>query len=296
MNLINAPFYVQLPLRAIAPLAGHFPKKIMALKYKRWSGMKIDWNSPKNLQEYFLKEMMDAAADPERLKVYADLADKVAVRGFVAGRVGEEALTKLYGVWERPGDIDFGKLPVPCVIKTNNGCGTNIVIRTRQELDPEKIRKTLKRWLKFPYGQISGQPHYSAIKPLILAEEYLEQNPGSDELPYDYKFFCFNGEPRFILFYSGRKVNGHITYNQVYDMNWNVIPDSVRKPVPTPVERPAGLEKMTRLARKLSRGFKVVRVDFYCIGDRPVFGEMTFSPDVVTNFTPDFLDEQYRRL
>ncbi len=32
----------------------------------------------------------------------------------------------------------------------------------------------LNRWLKFPYGELTGQLHYTRIKPLIIVEEYLK--------------------------------------------------------------------------------------------------------------------------
>ena len=295
MNLINAPIYVQWPLRLLAPVAGLMPKTIMNLRYRRWTGKNVNWKEPRNLEEYFLAEMMNAAADPERLKVYAEVADKIAVRDYVAERVGEKALTKLYGVWWSADDVDFDKLPVPCVLKTNNGCGTNIIVRTREDFVKKDIRRRLANWLKYPYGRLSGQPHYSAIRPGILAEEYLEQNPGTDDLPIDYKFFCFNGEPQFILYYSDRKENGHVCRNRVYDTEWKAIEGACNYPLDHDVPAPEAFEEMKEMARALSRDFKVARIDFYCIGKRPVFGEITLSPDVIMNFTPEFLKTYFDR-
>lgn len=292
MDYEKLPRYAQLALRAVAPAVAHMPRLLMKVRYRRWTGEWPQLDEPGNLQEFFLSEMLKAAEDPAKLRLYADLADKYVVRDFVRQRVGEkaeQALTKLYGVWDRPEDIDFDALPVPCVIKTNNGCGTNIVVRSKADLNPDEIRRRLSVWLEFPYGELSGQPHYSAITPKIIAEEFLEQNPGTDDLPFDYKFFCFNGEPKFILFYSDRKLNSHVTYNQVYDTDWNIIEGIVKRPLEGTAPRPKALEDMVAMARELSKGFKCVRVDFYGIGKRAVFGEMTFSPDVIINFTPAFL-------
>ncbi len=289
MNLINAPRIVQSALSLLGPVASLFPKTIMNLRYRRWTGRFIDWNHPANLQENILAGMMAVRKDSGKLKFYAMLADKVGVRDYVSAKVGDGSLTKLFGVWKRPEDIDFDKLPIPCVIKTNNGCGTNIIVRKSADMNPEKIRRQLKSWLRYPYGQLSGQPHYSKIAPKILCEEYLEQVPGSDELPYDYKFFCFNGKPEFILYYNGRKLNSHKTYNLAFDTDWNVIEGAVRNPSPEVAPRPEAFEKMLSMAATLSEGIQFVRVDFYAIGSRVVFGEMTLTPDVVMNFTPEFL-------
>ena len=296
MNLIQKPYPVHLALRGIAPVARLMPKALMNLRYRLKSGRFIKWSDPQNLQEFALKKLFDAAGDKKILKTYADLSDKVLARDFVKDRVGEEMLTRLYGVWERPDDIDFDKLPVPCVIKTNNGCTTNIIVRDRKDLNPDIIVPKLKKWLKFPYGALTGQPHYSEIKPLILAEEYLDQNPGSDDLPFDYKFFCFNGEPHFILFYSGRKLNSHLTYDLVYDTEWKLMEGVVRNPRTEEMPRPEAFDRMLEIARKLCKGFDFVRVDLYAIGKRVVFGEMTFTPDMVTNFTPEFLSGYFKKI
>ncbi len=295
MDLIHLPAPFQLMFRAVAPIMKLFPHQILRTRVRKTTGYSINWKNPSNLLEYLVGESFKAAEDPERLEFYGTLADKIAVRDYVAERVGEQALTKIYGVWSKPDEIDFDSLPVPCVIKTNNGCATNIIIRRREELKPDEIRRKLRRWLYFPYGAITGQPHYSTIKPGILCEEFLKQEAGGDTLPYDYKFFCFEGEPRFILFYSGRIPNHHITYNLVYDTDWNPMKGVVNHPAPEEAARPETLEKMVDMARKLSKGLPFARVDFYSIGSRPVFGEITLTPDIQTNFTPEFIEEAYRR-
>lgn len=294
MDIIKSPYIIQLVLRGLAPIFRLMPKTILNLRMYRKSGQWIDWSNPRNLQEFALTSYFKAATNEAKFKTYVDLADKVCVRDFVMKRTGDETLlTKLYGVWKRPEDIDFDKLPMPCVIKTNNGCTTNIIVRTREELKPMEIRCKLSQWLKYPYGELSGQPHYSRIKPMIFAEEFLEQNPGTDDLPYDYKFFCYDGEPHFILFYSGRTMNSHVTQDHVYDTSWQLVPGVVRNPKCGIMPKPAQFEKMIDVARKLSKGYDFVRVDLYSIGDRVVFGEMTFTPDMVTNFTSEFLKNYY---
>ena len=50
--------------------------------------------------------------------------------------------------------------------------------------DIEKVKSKLDYWLRFPYGALTGQIHYSKIKPLILAENYLEQSKDKDILPF----------------------------------------------------------------------------------------------------------------
>ena len=44
------------------------------------------------------------------------------------------------------------------------------------------------------------------------------------------------------------------------------------------MEKPSGLNKMLDIASVLSKDFPFVRVDFYLLGERIVFGELTFTP------------------
>ena len=119
-------------------------------------------------------------------------------------------------------------------MKTNNGCGTNLIVHDKSRLDTASESKRLHRWLHFPYGQLSGQCHYSLIPPRIFAEEFLPFPKSQGNLPPDYKIFCFFGEPKFILYYEGRTTNGHVTPNMVFDFEWRARPEAVLRPVSHP--------------------------------------------------------------
>ena len=282
-----------LPLLRLIAKAADSPamaRRILALRYRRWTGRSIDWEHPANLQEYILAELMKAAADPERLRLYATLADKVAVRRYAAERAPGLRTPALLGVWESAGEIAWDTLPQKFAMKTNNGCGTNLIVRDKSTLDTADATRRLSRWLRFPYGELSGQIQYSRIAPRIFAEELLEPAPGTDKLPLDYKFFCFNGEPRFILYYEERRVNGHLTPNLAFDLDWRPMP-VVNHPAGHTVPPPASLAEMTAAARALSAGLPFARVDFYDVDGHAMLGEITLTPDVWTNFTPEFLVE-----
>ena len=109
--------------------------------------------------------------------------------------------------------------------------------------------------------------------PMVMAEEYLEDE-GFDTGLVDYKVTCFNGNPRLIEVHRGRF--GEHTCNY-YDQDWNPVTiDWAGIPVsPVEVERPEKLEKMLELSSVLTRGIPQVRCDWYVLGDRLVFGELT---------------------
>ncbi len=278
-------------LRAIAAAVSStgMARKIINLRHRRWTGRGINWSNPATLQEYVFTTLFDAASDTARLRLYADLADKVKVREYAASRCPGLRMPELLGCWESAQDIDWESLPQKFAMKTNNGCGTNLIVRDKNTLDLREATKKLSRWIKFPYGTLSGQIHYSRIRPMIFAEALLEPRDGKGELPLDYKFFCFNGEPRFILFYEGRTVNGHITPNMAFNLEWEPIPGAVLRPIGHDIEAPASLRQMTDCARALSQGLPFARVDFYDIDGEAVLGEITLTPDVTANFTEEFL-------
>ena len=284
MSVYNYPLFIVKPLAYIAKL---MPKTILNIRYFAHHKQFINWAKPRNLHEYALSLLFHSKTD---LNTYARLADKLAVRDFVTQRIGEKYLTKLYGVYQDAGEIVIEDLPNSFVLKTNHGCGNNVVVKNKSNFDYQSSRKLLNYWMHFPYGNLTGQIHYSRIKPQIFAEEYLQQTTENDTLPYDYKFFCINGEPKYILYYEGRKVNQHETPNMLFDLEWTPQVDSVLRPTLREIPKPVSLEEMISCARTLSAGFKFVRVDFYEIDGRPVFGEMTFTPDILANIKTTFTD------
>ena len=105
----------------------------------------------------------------------------------------------------------------------------------------------------------------------------------------DYKFYCVNGIPMYVIVYTDRIPNSHDMKRTIYDMDWQPHQEFLgRYAVAGPnVEQPKCFGKMKEMAECLSHGFPFVRIDFYDVNDRPVFGEMTFTPgmqEVSTEF------------
>lgn len=92
----------------------------------------------------------------------------------------------------------------------------------------------------------------------------------------DYKFFCFNGEPRLINLVGNRSIEEHTYLDHYYTMSWERIVYKEDESQDFP--RPKSFDEMVQIARKLSSPFPFVRLDFYEVGGKPIFGEMTFTP------------------
>ena len=214
----------------------------------------------------------------ESTPIKTRLADKYLVREWVRERIGEKYLIPLLGVYRSFDEIDFDPLPSQFVIKGNHGCGYNMIVRDKAQLDLDKAREEVDRWMRSNYGKRAGMElHYRDIEPLVVIEKFIENKSSGGDL-YDYKFWCFNGRVGYVMFLSERNLSG--LKMAFYDRDW------VKQPfVPTrsvdgkTMPRPDNLDEMIGLAEKLSRGFAYVRVDLYRLDDGTVyFGEMTFTP------------------
>lgn len=266
---------------------GKHPKLILCFKYFQAFHRVINLKEPKLFHDKTI--WMSLFTDTSK---WTELADKYAVREFVKKTIGTQYLTKLYGVYNSPDEIDFDALPNQFVLKTNNGCTSNIIVRDKSKLDIEDAKSRLRYWMKMPYGELSGQPHYSKISPKrIIAEELLVQPECPDKSLFDYKFNCLNGRPVSVAAFSDRKDGTHLISRMLYDMDWNAHPEWYDKSKPVvfkEIPKPECFDKMTQIASLLSQGFPYVRVDLYAINDKPFFGELTFLPGVDAYYSTEY--------
>ena len=105
-------------------------------------------------------------------------------------------LKELYGVWDRPEDIDFDALPDKFALKGTLGTKQNYFHESDQAPDRDALRELAKGWLETDHASYYGEWAYRGIKPRILAEELLPRAT-QDSLP-ELRVFCFGGEPRFL--------------------------------------------------------------------------------------------------
>ena len=106
--------------------------------------------------------------------MWSDLTDKYKVRDYVSKCGYANILNELYGHYYKLSDIDFSELPEKFVLKTNNACETNLVVKDKNTINYDEIRKKLDKWLKDDYGRRSGQPHYSKSSPVLLLNDILK--------------------------------------------------------------------------------------------------------------------------
>ena len=213
---------------------------------------------------------------------YTVMVDKYAVKEYVANTIGEQYVISQLGVWSSPEEIDFESLPNQFVLKTTFGGGGNcgiVICRDKTTFNYEDAIKRLrigmkqnfyKRWREWPYKNVPRR---------IIAEKYIqEENLSNNEMVdlADYKFYCFHGEPKYILIVQGRYCG--VKCYDYFDIEWNHLPvcDVGGRNADKLPPRPSRLDEMLKVARKLSENIPHVRIDLYNIENKVYFGEMTF--------------------
>lgn len=209
--------------------------------------------------------------------VVARCADKYAVREYVATKGWGHILNELYGVWNSPDEIPFDTFPDKFVLKCTHGCHMNIVCTRKSDLDREDAKKCLARWLHDKQWKIQQELHYRLIFPRIICEKFIEPR-GGGALPTDYKILCFHGVPQIVLVATNRdsKNESHAELTWL-DLNWNHLDIGIQQ-THSSIPPPSCFEQMLECAQCFSKDFPFVRVDFYEMDGRLIFGEMTFVP------------------
>lgn len=266
-------------------------RRYISILYYATFGRKINLDTPVTFSEkiQWLKLY-------DRNPKYTQMVDKYAVKEYVSGIIGEEHVIPTLGIWDNAEDIDWGNLPDKFVLKCTHDSGTIIVVKDKSKLNRESAIRKLRSGLKRDYYLYCREWPYKNVPRRIIAEKYIEPMPGRDDLP-DFKFFCFNGEPRYCQVISGRNSKMCIDF---FDYDWNHQPFHEPKNYPFAdiiIEKPKNLNKMWEMARKLATDKSFSRIDFYDLGDQVYFGEITFYPTSgMGGFRPKSWDKQFGEL
>ena len=245
-------------------------KQYTQLVYRVRMGEKLNLKAPKKYNEK-LQWLKLYDHNP----LYPKLVDKYAVKYYIKNLIGERYVIKTLGVWDDFDDICFDLLPQQFVLKTTHGGGNSgvVICRDKNKFDIKSAKEKLCKSLKKDAYMVSREWPYKSVPRKIIAEEYMEDKK-TGELR-DYKFFCFDGEPR-ALFVASERQNRDEPCFDFFDTEYNHLDLHCSHPqADVPPEKPDSFDEMLELARTLSKGFPHVRVDLYDINGKPFFGELT---------------------
>ena len=230
----------------------------------------------------------------DRNPLYTTLVDKYAVKSWVADKIGDSYVIPTLGVWNKFEDIDFEKLPNKFVLKCTHDSGSLVVCKDKSSFNRELAGKKLNDCLKRNFYYQWREWPYKNVLPRIIAESYVEDQNGAELR--DYKFYTFNGEPKYLMLASNRQSQDKPFFIDYFDMDFNLLPlkDSYHPNNGYEVlHEPKKFDKMKELARILAKGIPHVRIDFYEANGKVLFGEMTFYDN--SGFLP-FKPEKYDKI
>ena len=210
----------------------------------------------------------------DRNPIYPVISDKLRVRDFAAGVLGQKAakdlFPKLLGVNVNPSARWLRRFGTGIAIKANNGCETNLFVMPGDNPDWVQMARTARRWMRQKHAILLQEWAYWQIPPCVIVEELLLTPDG--RCADDIKFSMFDGLCRYVQIHHDRFGNKAESYF------W---PDGT--PINASIaDLPAAdfiphkdFDKMLAIAEKLSAGFDYIRIDFLIAGDRFALNEMT---------------------
>lgn len=243
-------------------------KNVYRIRYFQTRGRWPHLKHPKDLSEILISRILsDQFAD------FAKYADKVEVRRYLEEKGLGKCLLEHYRYWDNAADISLDGLPERFVLKASNGSGGKdvFVCRDKKTFDLERAKASLAKVLAKKYKL---ERQYNVFPPKVICEELIDT--GSDALPTDYKFICIHGEPVGIFIVTDRGTHKRFC---IRNTDWSEIDYTRHEYLPAvPPPKPAHLEEMLQISRRLAEGFDFVRVDLYEYKNQVYFGELTCSP------------------
>ena len=240
-------------------------------------------------------------------------ADKVAVRTYIAERVGAAFVVPVVCIAEPGESIDVEALPRECAIKVSHGSGGVIVVTERadpsatlpedprvgwvrfeihpDQLSPHRMRALLSHWVGLSYEWWPGRDPewaYRGVLPRVVVEPLITGPNGGP--PREYKVFCFNGHAQVIRVDHGSVAGGKVFTH--YDRDWNhldvdFIETGYLHSQGAREGKPAFLSDLIHVSERLTDGVDFARVDLIDdngslrvgeITNYPTAGNFAFSP------------------
>jgi TupA-like ATPgrasp len=238
------------------------------------SHIKCFGHTPRLLKPQTFNEKLQYAKLFRRRNYYTQFADKLAVRDFVAKRIGSQYLTNMLWIGS---DLRLARrvlLPDRFVVKANHASGLNIIVGDIRQFDWKSTHRHTQEWLQYNHSFYCAEWQYRWIPPKLFIEEYLEGENGG--VPLDYKFFCFQGRVELVQVDFDRFTEHS---RSLYDRDFNLLPVGLSYPPHyRSIKKPSCYGDMLRIAETLAASEPFLRVDLYEIG-RPIFGELTLHPE-----------------
>ena len=142
--------------RIMADLSVRSPELLSRLRYREAWGRWPDLENPTTFDEKLLWLNLHWH---HPLKV--ECGDKYTMRGYVEREGLGHLLPRAYGVYDSVDAIDFRSLPDRFVLKCTHGAKSNVFCHNKTELDVDRARQDLRRWMATDFSKLYGEAHYA---------------------------------------------------------------------------------------------------------------------------------------
>jgi hypothetical protein len=188
-----------------------------------------------------------------------------------------------FGRWDDPRDIPWSDLPDPVVVKSARGeSGKGVWPLRRSPGGWRAIGSTDTIAEADLMALMAGLVERETVRPPFVAEEFLDED-GTGRLPTDVKVYAFYGEvPMVVLRRPGRlgEPVAQTLYRAVDEHGDDIVGletgSTIEPSLPVPSRFTEAVDRAKQLSLVLRTPFS--RLDFYCLPDRVVFGEVTPRP------------------
>lgn len=271
-NLIRKVWHIPQLKKAALFAAGLLPDKTyIRLVFKGRVGYSLDLDNPTTFNEKLNWLKLNYHKN-----IFTKMADKYEAKLIVSDKLGEDYVIPTYGVYKSFDEIDFDTLPNEFMMKVTHDSAGQIVCRDKTKLDKKQARKTIEKALKQNYFLYNREWPYKNIPRRIIVEQFVPQLGNDNSI--EYKVSCFNGKVKFVTVCEGpaheeieRRHNDH------FDIDGNRIPfEATFKAAPHVTYPPKCMGELIRLSEILAKDTPYLRVDWYDVNGKLIFGEMTF--------------------
>lgn len=246
--------------------------ELMMERYEKKFGYRMDINHPKTYTEkvQWYKAYYTGDGHLERI------VDKYLFKQYIKEKLGDGYTVPLIGAWSdiKSLEKDWKILPEEfCLKSTVQSEGKWIeFVHHKSNINFNAKKQEWKKWFRYKHTLINGITQaYRNCVPRIIAEQYLENI--KNQL-FDYKIFCFDGQP-FCIESAMERFEGGVPTFTFYDLEWNKLNVTSGHHPNGDVPKPKHLHEMLELSKVLSKGFPHIRVDFFDTDEKLYVAELT---------------------
>lgn len=239
------------------------------IEYASKKGFAINLDNPITIQD---KINWMKLYDSTEIKTFC--ADKILLHDYCKKIYGKDICIPILKIYNNVEEINFDELPDKFVIKCNHGAAMNLICKDKGTFNIANAKQRLNKWINRNFAFAAGyEMHYSAINRKIYVEKYMGEIS-------DYKFWCFNGEPKFYTITESNN-GAAASYINYYNMDQTLSNiNNLAHPMNPAVKQkqPEKFNEMINIVKIFAKNFNFVRIDLYEINKQIYLGELTFTP------------------